>query len=136
MGLKFYRGTDKSKKIRKRFTQTRTWFRQFKWLACKYTRSIWLTPQLPSRSRSSRVCCRTRIQGWKRLLNWLPLEPRNEAIPDQHPSRFLPTQPPQGSRIFCIMCCRSIFRSFLLRLLRCIHLPDEQPKVRQDARES
>merc|ERR1719464_2394817 len=33
MGLKFYRGTDKSKKIRKRFTQTRTWFRQFKWLA-------------------------------------------------------------------------------------------------------
>ena len=136
MGLKFYRGTDKSKKIRKRFTQTRTWFRQFKWLACKCNRTICLTPRLPSRSRSSRVCCRTRIQGWQRLLYRLPFEPRNEAIPDQHPCRFLPTQPNQDSRFLPIMRCRSIFRCFLLRLLRWIHLPDEQPKVRQDARES
>ena len=36
MGAKFYRGSDKSKKIRKRLTQTRTWFKQFKWIACKY----------------------------------------------------------------------------------------------------
>ena len=35
MGAKFYRGSDKSKKIRKRLTQTRTWFKQFKWIACK-----------------------------------------------------------------------------------------------------
>ena len=35
MGAKFYRGSDKAKKIRKRLTQTRTWFKQFKWLACK-----------------------------------------------------------------------------------------------------
>ena len=36
MGAKFYRGSDKSKKIRKRLSQTRTWFKQFKWIACKY----------------------------------------------------------------------------------------------------
>ena len=35
MGAKFYRGSDKSKKIRKRLSQTRTWFKQFKWIACK-----------------------------------------------------------------------------------------------------
>ena len=40
MGCKFYRGSDKTKKIRKRFTQTRSWFRQFKWLACKYNCAI------------------------------------------------------------------------------------------------
>ena len=33
MGIKFYRGGDKPKKIRKRFTQTRSWFRTFKWTA-------------------------------------------------------------------------------------------------------
>merc|ERR1711988_274366 len=31
MGMKFYRGADKPKKIRKRFTQSRSWFRTFKW---------------------------------------------------------------------------------------------------------
>ena len=36
MGVKFYRGADKPKKIRKRVTQTRSWFRTFKWVACKY----------------------------------------------------------------------------------------------------
>lgn len=35
MGAKFYRGADKPKKIRKRFTQTRSWFRTLKWVACK-----------------------------------------------------------------------------------------------------
>ena len=36
MGVKFYRGADKPKKIRKRVSQTRSWFRTFKWVACKY----------------------------------------------------------------------------------------------------
>ena len=36
MGAKFYRGGDKSKKIRKRLSQTRSWFKQFKWIACKF----------------------------------------------------------------------------------------------------
>ena len=36
MGVKFYRGADKSKKFRKRFSQTRSWIRTYKWLACKY----------------------------------------------------------------------------------------------------
>lgn len=31
MGAKFYRGADKGKKMRKRFMQTRSWFRTFKW---------------------------------------------------------------------------------------------------------
>lgn len=34
MGAKFYRGSDKPKKIKKRLTQTRTWFRTLKWVAC------------------------------------------------------------------------------------------------------
>merc|ERR1711998_676128 len=33
MGAKFYRGADKSKKIRKRFSQSRSFFRTHKWLA-------------------------------------------------------------------------------------------------------
>ena len=33
MGIKFYRSADKPKKIRKRFTQTRSWFRTLKWVA-------------------------------------------------------------------------------------------------------
>ena len=33
MGVKFYRSADKPKKIRKRFTQTRSWFRTLKWVA-------------------------------------------------------------------------------------------------------
>ena len=33
MGVKFYRGADKPKKIRKRIMQTRSWFRTFKWVA-------------------------------------------------------------------------------------------------------
>ena len=37
MGAKFYRGSEKAKKIRKRLTQTRTWFKQFKWIACKFS---------------------------------------------------------------------------------------------------
>ena len=32
MGVKFYRGADKPKKIRKRFTQSRSWFRTLKWV--------------------------------------------------------------------------------------------------------
>ena len=36
MGVKFYRSADKPKKIRKRFSQTRSWFRTLKWVACKY----------------------------------------------------------------------------------------------------
>ena len=36
MGAKFFRGADKPKKFRKRFSQNRSWFRTFKWVACKY----------------------------------------------------------------------------------------------------
>ena len=40
MGCKFYRGADKPKKIRKRLTQSRSWFRMLKWVACKYTQTM------------------------------------------------------------------------------------------------
>ena len=40
MGAKFYRGSDKPKKIRKRFSQTRSWFRTLKWVACKFHYSL------------------------------------------------------------------------------------------------
>ena len=43
MGAKFYRASDKGKKIRKRPTQTRSWFRGFKWVACKFLMSPLLT---------------------------------------------------------------------------------------------
>ena len=33
MGLKFYRGSDKSRKIQKRLWNTRTWARSFKWVS-------------------------------------------------------------------------------------------------------
>ena len=33
MGVKFYRGADKPKKFRKRFSQTRSFLRTYKWLA-------------------------------------------------------------------------------------------------------
>lgn len=33
MGAKFYEGSDESKKIRKRFSQSRSFFRTHKWLA-------------------------------------------------------------------------------------------------------
>ena len=35
MGAKFFRSADKPKKIRKRWSQTRSWFRTFKWTAWK-----------------------------------------------------------------------------------------------------
>lgn len=34
MGAKFFRTSDKPKKIKKRFSQTRSWFRTLKWTAC------------------------------------------------------------------------------------------------------
>ena len=40
MGLKFYRGSDRPNKIRKRLEQSRSWFRSLKWVACKYTHLI------------------------------------------------------------------------------------------------
>ena len=33
MGMKFYRSGDKGEKVRKRFEQTRSWFRTFKWVS-------------------------------------------------------------------------------------------------------
>merc|ERR1712080_634067 len=33
MGIKFYRGADKPKKVRKRFSQSRSWFRTLKWVS-------------------------------------------------------------------------------------------------------
>ena len=60
MGAKFYRGSDKPKKIRKRLSQTRSWFGQFKWVACKsiffYTLSQCLALRRVS-SSSYRLFC-------------------------------------------------------------------------------
>lgn len=44
MGAKFFRGADKPKKIRKRFSQTRSWFRTLKWVACMYSSFLILFP--------------------------------------------------------------------------------------------
>ena len=35
MGIKYYRGSEKPDKIRKRLTMSRYWFRDLKWVACK-----------------------------------------------------------------------------------------------------
>ena len=40
MGVKFYRGADKPKKFRKRFSQTRSFLRTYKWLACKLKNTV------------------------------------------------------------------------------------------------
>ena len=36
MGLKFYRSSNKARKFRKRFMNTRTFFSTHKWVSCKY----------------------------------------------------------------------------------------------------
>ena len=64
MGLKFYRGADKPKKIRKRFTQTRSWFRTLKWVACNQSPS-----HLTKRSRSPYIRGWPSFQGVVGLLN-------------------------------------------------------------------
>lgn len=67
MGAKFYRGADKPKKIRKRFSQTRSWFRTLKWVACKSMPTIY--KQLSFRSRTSKHGCWPPIQGFLGILN-------------------------------------------------------------------
>ena len=97
MGAKFYRGSDKPKKIRKRFSQTRSWFRTLKWVACKSRTSfskhsvpsidagctIWLDDSnvyLLFRSRSPNNGCRSPLQGFMGVLHRSTLAPRPEAL--------------------------------------------------------
>merc|ERR1712159_396736 len=42
MGVKFFRGADKPKKIRKRLSQSRSWFRSFKWV-CYHAHPTFVT---------------------------------------------------------------------------------------------
>ena len=68
MGLKFFRSNDKSKKIGKRLNLSQSWFRTLKWVSCKYksqnnTMNWLLISLLPYRSRTSRGCCRSWLQG-------------------------------------------------------------------------
>ena len=139
MGLKYYRGSDKPKRIRKRFTQTRTWIRQFSWACCKSMQivkwSIWPT-KFDFRSCASRICTGPRFQGRLSLLNRLSLEPWNEKVPNQHPLRILPTQPSQNCWISSSYCFCALFRFLLLILLRrYTKLSHGQSKVWKDARE-
>ncbi len=87
MGAKFYRGADKPKKIRKRFSQTRSWFRTLKWTACtflilghRYPTNLLITQIFDHslfqyRSRSSHYGCRTSFQGSMGILNRPTLSP-------------------------------------------------------------
>ena len=119
MGAKFFRSADKPKKIRKRFSQTRSWFRTFKWVACKY-HLFWLTfPQtmpihwwlldIHSRVVSPWAQGSCNTQTWRDSpstillssshqdqahgLTWWELEPLLELPPPFHPSLIssLPT---------------------------------------------
>ena len=157
MGAKFYRGSDKSKKIRKRLSQTRTWFKQFKWIACKYTIklisrndmsaktplhilrhnffSFWLITNcsrllLFDRSRSSHVRDRPPLQGSDGLLYWTARPPRPQAFPDQHALPLLSSQPHQGHGCLRRRCLHPILRLLLLRLLRWLHLPAQRLSLR------
>ena len=154
MGAKFYRGSDKSKKIRKRLSQTRTWFKQFKWIACKYhhldiadrfnkpIKAHWwwhslltLLFLLTTRSRASNLGLWPSFQGKQLWLHRSAFAPRHEALPDQHSYALQPVQPSQGC--WC-RCCRlhcSLFRFILLRLLRWIHLQDVRQQMRKDVGE-
>ena len=136
MGAKFYRGADKPKKIRKRFTQTRTWFRQFKWLACKSP----LSPEpvdsplfnLTLRSRTSNWRSRTPIQGRWCEKHWHALAPRHEEIPDPDSILVHPTKPSRDC--WCSSCSGliPILRCLLLKLLRWIHLQDGWGQLPED----
>jgi len=35
MGFKYYRTSDRTKKFKNRIMNTRTWFRDLKWVSCK-----------------------------------------------------------------------------------------------------
>ena len=69
MGAKFYRGSDKPKKIKKRLTQTRTWFRTLKWVACTFRSNSIFRPRPPP------IHCGPPFQGFLGKLNWLPATP-------------------------------------------------------------
>ena len=69
MGAKFYRGSDKPKKIKKRLTQTRTWFRTLKWVACTSSSNPIFRP------RPSHINCGPPFQGFLDELNRLSATP-------------------------------------------------------------
>ena len=81
MGAKFYRGADKPKKIRKRFFQTRSWFRTLKWVSCKH-----ITYPITTVYRSRTSCIRTwtPLQGWLGLLYRPNPSPRSQEIRHQY----------------------------------------------------
>ena len=72
MGAKFYRGADKPKKFRKRFSQTRSWFRTLKWVACMLLNIFQFIKLIfyLYRSCSSIMGNRTSFQGFMGSFNW------------------------------------------------------------------
>lgn len=76
MGAKFYRGADKPKKIRKRLTQTRSWFRTLKWVACRCPSP---SPS-PFRPRAPHDGGGPPLQGLLGPLHWAGPAPRPQAV--------------------------------------------------------
>lgn len=149
MGAKFYKDTAKSKKIRKRFTQTRSWFRTLKWLACKCARcDAWinLAPSAAScadliailaifRLCPSHLDRRTPFQGRLGSSPRLPAAPGHEALLNCDANSFRTTQPIEdASRNSIPSWLRSFVQLLLPKLLRQQNILPRQPQLRQDAR--
>jgi hypothetical protein len=115
MGAKFYRGADKPKKIRKRFSQTRSWFRTLKWVACMFHFSTFPANHFYLRSRSSKHGRWSPIQGKLGILNRSTLAPRSQEI------RHWLTSPLQASYArqepIPTCCCRRCNRPLILIIL-------------------
>lgn len=118
MGAKQYRGADKPKKIRKRFSQTRSWFRTLKWTACMINIS-----QISFRSRPSHMGCWTPLQGKLGFLNRSTLASWLEEIrsPNCRPLQAtLPWQEPLRPSVSTHLSAH--IHRLLLSLLRCQEL--------------
>ena len=126
MGAKFYRGADKPKKLKKRFTQTRTWFRTLKWVACKCVLAH------PLRPRASYPCGWPPLQGILGLLDWIPPASRHEALPDRDARALRPSQPLQGCRCCCCYFNGPLILELLQLVLRVGQLRLRKHCLRQD----
>ena len=123
MGAKFYRGSDKPKKIKKRLTQTRTWFRTLKWVACKCTLYLTRRPRPPNFHR------RTSFQGILGKQHRLFAAPRHEKVRYYDPHSLCAPKPTQDCRLYCSCVKHPFLQHFFQFLFRQCKLQLDQHRM-------
>ena len=118
MGCKFYRGSDRPKKIHKRLVHSRSWFRMLKWVACKYQFYMLINPQylflFNFRSRTSNFRGWSSIQGRTGYVPRLLASSRHEEI--QYSIILLVRSTKTKCHASC-RCCRCWFPGSIIRWL-------------------